>query len=57
MEDRMVGLVLLGVLVLSLVGVVYRGVSKDFGLAPLAIFAVALTFAVFFFGEWMEEEE
>jgi len=57
MDEKTIGLAVLVLMPLSLAGIVYQGMGKDFGLVMLAIFSVTIAFAMFFFGEWSEEEE
>ena len=57
MDEQKIALIVIAMMLLSLVTIVIQGITKDFGLTLLAIFAVTITFAVFFFEEWSGEEE
>ena len=57
MDEKKVGLGVLGTMLLSLAGIIYFGVGANERSLFLIIFSVAIAFSVLFFEEWFETEE
>ena len=56
MNEKVLGAGIIVVMSLSLLGMIYTGISKD-NLLYLILFSVSVAFALLFFEDWFEKKE
>jgi hypothetical protein len=57
MDEKKLGLGIIAVMLISLIGTVYGGISQGAGSVMLFVFSLCIAFAILFFDDWFGAEK